>query len=59
MKKLLQKLKCYFAGHKWTCLAQKGIKATDQQLKSYEGFKDYAKMFCDRCGHESKLNARL
>lgn len=45
-------------GHDWTCAAKKGIKPTKEQLKSttLEGFNDYAKMYCDRCGEISKLS---
>ncbi len=58
MIKLLKKIFiCDIMGiHTWTCNAEKGIKATPEQLKSVEGFWDYAKMYCDCCGKHSKLN---
>ena len=42
--------------HKWTCAASEGVKPTKEQLKSIEGFKEYATMYCKRCGHKSELN---
>jgi hypothetical protein len=59
MKKLFNRLICFIFDHKWTSKAMKGIKPTETELKSYTGFKHYAKMYCDRCGTESKLNNRL
>lgn len=59
IKQLLIKLSCWYHGHKWTCNAKKGIPATEQQRKSWEGFRDYAKMYCDRCGKVSELNKRI
>lgn len=50
---------CFLFGHKWTSKAQKGFPPKEEQIKSVNGFADYAKMFCDRCGYESKLNKRL
>lgn len=50
---------CWFSGHKWTCNAEKGIPPTQEQIHRADGFFDYAKMYCDRCGVESKLNSRL
>lgn len=55
----MKKLICFFFGHKWTCKAEKGLSPTDDQIKTVQGFVNYAKMYCDRCGHESKLNNRL
>jgi hypothetical protein len=59
MKTLLNRLICFITDHKWTSKAMKGIKPTETELKSYTGFKHYAKMYCDRCGKDSKLNKRL
>lgn len=50
---------CLLGHHEWTCAANKGIKATNDQLGSWQGFKDYVKMYCKHCGKESKLNKRL
>ena len=38
-------------GHDWTCAADQGIKATPEQLKSINGFWDYATMYCNKCGY--------
>lgn len=57
--KLIKLLTCFIAGHKWTSKAMKNIKPTQIELNTLEGFKHYAKMYCDRCGKESKLNNRL
>lgn len=59
MKKAFNRLICFIFDHKWTSKAMKGIKPTDAELNSYTGYKHYAKMYCDRCGKESKLNNRL
>jgi len=62
MKQFLSKLwHCYiWRFHDWTSLAQQGVKPTEGQVKDIEaGFKEYAKMYCNRCGHESELNNRL
>jgi hypothetical protein len=45
--------------HKWTSAPQKGLKPTAQQLTSAEGFWDYAKMYCERCGHVSELSKKM
>ena len=46
--------------HKWTSAAQKGIPPTIEQIKNgIQGFYDYATMYCERCGHISKLSNRL
>lgn len=59
MKKLLIKFKCWYRGHYWVSAATKGIPPTPEQVKSVEGFKEYATMYCDRCGKISELNKRL
>lgn len=46
--------------HDWTSSALKDIPPNKNQLDSgLEGFSDYAKMYCDRCGKESKLNSKI
>ena len=46
-----------FNDHAWTSANERGIKPTQQQLDAgLAGFKDYAKMYCDRCGHISELS---
>lgn len=59
MKKLIKRFVCWFRGHDWTCAAQQGIPPTRQQMDKIDGYKDYAKMYCARCGKESKLNNLL
>ena len=57
MKKIWIKLQCLLGMHEWTCNADQGIKATQEQLNNgIDGFYDYAKMFCKNCKVESKLN---
>jgi len=44
---------------KWTCNKRKGIKPTKEQFENgIEGFYDYAKMYCEICGIESKLSKK-
>ena len=51
-KDALAKIKCFLlVGHDWTCAASEGI----QPCKNQE-FRDYAKMYCRRCGHVSRLS---
>jgi hypothetical protein len=46
--------------HKWTCAAEKGIKPTQEQLNSgLLGFYEYAKMYCERCGHVYETSNKL
>jgi hypothetical protein len=52
-------LACFIFGHKWTSKAMKNIQPNETELKACDGFKSYAKMYCDRCGKDSKLNNRL
>lgn len=42
----------------WICAASEGVKPTKEQLKNVKGFKEYATMYCKRCGKESKLNLK-
>lgn len=48
----LGKLACLIGDHDWTSAAEQGIQPTKEQLKLdiISGFKDYAKMYCKRCG---------
>lgn len=57
-------LKCFMlcrvlGNHDWTSRAQQGIPPTREQLSTPDGFWDYAKMFCRRCGRVSRLNDRI
>ena len=52
----MKRILCFFLGHEWTSKSIKGVKI---ESISYENFKDYAKLYCGRCGCESKLNKRL
>lgn len=41
--------------HEWTCAAAEGIPANPKQIADgIDGFYDYAKMYCKRCGKESE-----
>lgn len=57
--KIFRSIACLFGFHEWTNAAQEGKKPTAQQVKSYAGFKEYAKMYCKHCKKESKLNNTL
>lgn len=51
----LQRMRCFFIGHDYTCAKEKGINPTKEQLaKGVEGFFDYAKLLCKNCDYESK-----
>ena len=53
------RLICWYKGHNWTCDASEGIKPTAEQLNSgLAGFKDYATMYCKKCGEISKLSTQ-
>lgn len=57
----MKQIICFLFGHKWTSKAIKGEKPTGE-LRMDEfiaNFIDYTKLYCDRCGEESKLNSRL
>lgn len=46
-----------FGNHEWTCAACKGIRPSPAQLENgWDGFKDYSKQYCQKCGTESKLS---
>lgn len=49
---------CRILGHhEWTSAVRKGEKPTDEQInKGVDGFWEFARMWCDRCGKPSKLN---
>lgn len=48
---------CKFLGdHDWTSAALQGIKPTPEQLESgTEGYNEYSRMYCARCGQTSKI----
>ena len=51
---------CYvFRFHDWTCASAEGVPATPKQIADgIDGFYDYARMYCKRCGKESELSER-
>jgi len=56
----MNKFLCWFLGHDWTSKANKGIFPTKEELdQGVPGFYHYSTMYCDRCGHISKLNKEL
>lgn len=58
--KILQFINCKILGmHNWTSAAEKGLQPSYAQLKSMIGMWDYAKMYCDDCGHIYKESLRL
>ena len=51
MKRLLNWIECVFGHHDWTCNAQEGMPPKPSQLAAgVIGFRDYAIMYCKRCG---------
>lgn len=55
----LTRFLCWYRGHTWTSAASEGIKPTHKQLNSgLAGFKDYATMYCKKCGEISKLSTQ-
>jgi hypothetical protein len=55
--RFLNWLRCFLGHHDWTCAAAEGVKPTPAQLAGgMAGFKDYATMYCKRCGRISELN---
>lgn len=45
--------------HDWTCAAEQNIPPTAKQLADgVDGFFDYAKMYCRRCGHEAEISRK-
>jgi len=57
--KVFKLIACLFGLHDWTNAALEGKKPTEEQLKSFAGFKDYSKMYCKHCKKESKLNNKI
>jgi hypothetical protein len=54
IKKILNWFLCLW-DHDWTCAHDEGIPVTKEQIAArVDGFFDYAKMYCKRCGHVSK-----
>jgi hypothetical protein len=55
---MITKIKNWFLcwlSHDWTCADMEGIPATKEQLEGgVDGFVDYAKLYCRRCGHVPK-----
>jgi predicted transglutaminase-like cysteine proteinase len=50
---------CFVWTHNWTCQAAEGIPLTEAQKKgTEEGFYEYTKMYCKRCGTESEASKR-
>lgn len=49
---------CYvLPAHDWTSAAMKGIPPTPKQIQDgVDGFWDYAKLYCERCGVESEVS---
>jgi hypothetical protein len=46
--------------HDWTCAKEQNISPTPEQLNNgFEGFCDYAKMYCSRCGKISKYSTEM
>ena len=57
MNKLIKWFFCFIGGHDWTTDAREGKMPTDQQVyNGVKGFRDYAKMYCKRCGSISELS---
>jgi hypothetical protein len=53
-----KKLLCFFIGHKWTSKSLRNEPVDTEAIKQdlMKSFYDYAKLYCARCGKESKLN---
>lgn len=48
---------CLTGDHDWTCAHAQGIKPTQAQADAgVDGFYDYAKTYCARCGQVSRLS---
>ncbi len=57
MKNLWIMVKCSVMGHDWTSEAIKGNPPTKYQIdRKQDGFWEYARMYCDRCGSISHLS---
>lgn len=47
---------CWFLGHNWTSKPMQGIDPTKAEIEGgVMGFQQYAKLYCSRCEHVSKL----
>ena len=60
IKKLWGKFLCMIGDHEWTGDALKGIPPSNWVVEvaktdPVEGFKQYSRMYCDRCGQRSNL----
>ena len=57
LREILGWISCRAGGHDWTCAHDQGINVTQAQVDAgVDGFLDYAKMYCSRCGHVSRLS---
>lgn len=58
LRHILRTLQCkLLQDHDWTCAAAEGVQPTSEQLTSgVDGFYDYAKMYCKRCGKLSEIS---
>ena len=54
MKKILEKMCCFFGNHKWTSKTEQGIKP-----QNGEPFWEYAVMYCENCDKVSDLSKRF
>lgn len=55
--KILRFIKCYvLKDHAWTSASMKGEKPKTPIVDIEKEFWEYAKMYCEHCGHESELN---
>ena len=61
MKSLEEIFKCHICGsHDWTSDALQDKPPTKEQVGAgMDGFWNYAKMYCKRCGKESELNKKI
>jgi len=57
MSRLLGWIACAIGDHKWTCLAEQGIKPDPDRVKAdpLGYFWEYAAMYCARCQKRSTL----
>jgi len=49
MKKGWRRFVCLILAHDWTCKAAEGVKPTEIEQRSREGFLRYASEWCRRC----------
>jgi len=51
-KKKIKQFFCGLRNHEWTCAAEEGIPATQEQLDNgIKGFDEYSTMYCKHCGY--------